>query len=243
MKNKKIYIIIGCLVIIFIVLSVIGFIIKKRDDSSNIKTFKNFVFEVDETIKYNKISKYSFELKSNKWYAVLEPLFDEYGHILSYPKCTQRFFDKAKNYSTNGEIKYASDDKNKYISFQMEETENGNIINNVVVHYELSDNYVMLISLVNNDNSFNEEGLKDIFKVLKTIKINSKGKYDYNYYDPEFYHQCHDIDQYDAEEFERAIENDAKLNEQANDSENTPSNEETQKNQEETSENTNSTEE
>lgn len=243
MKNKKIYIIIGCLVIIFIVLSVIGFVIKKREDSSNIKTFKNFVFEVDETLKYNKISKYSFELKSNKWYAVLEPLFDEYGHILSYPKCTQRFFDTFKNYSTNGEIKNVSDDKNKYISFQMEETENGNIINNVVVHYELSDNYVMLIYLVNNDNSFNEEGLEDIFKVLKTIKINSKGKYDYNYYDPYFYHQCHDIDQYDAEEFERAIENDAKLNEQANDSENTPSKEETQINQEETSENTNSTEE
>ena len=169
MKNKKIYIIIGCLVVILIVFFAIGYVIKMRNDSSNIKTFKNFVFEVDETLKYKKSSKYSFELRSDKWYAELEPLYDEYGHILSYPKCTQRFFDRTKNYTANGDIKYASDDKNKYISFQASETDDGKIINSIIVHYELSDNYVMYIDLENNDNSFNEEGLEDIELYLNKL--------------------------------------------------------------------------
>ena len=255
MKNKKIYLIIIILVIIFLVIAAVGFVIKKKNTkptnivedpkivlTENSKIFKNIILEVDDTLEYRVISDNEFELKGDKWHANIEPIYDQYDHILSYPKCTQlyaqKYFEKGDN-KTVGDINENLSGY-KYFSFKLINEIEENI---VMIYYKISDDYVLSIALINDDNSFKETGLEELLKVFKTVQINPKEKYEYTSFSSYFYHQCHDIDQYDAEEFERAIENDASLNEQANDSENTPSNEETQINQEETSENTNSTEE
>ena len=61
---------------------------------------------------------------------------------------------------------------------------------------------VISLLLTNNDNTFDEKGLETIFSIIKSIKYDETKKYSYNMYTADFYHQCHDIDQYDKEYFE-----------------------------------------
>ena len=195
MKNKKNII---CLCIIFVALLAISYyVIKKYKPqsiiSNNTKVFKDFTFEVTDDLNYKQVDDNMFELRTNTWHANLEPIYDPYNAIFYYPKCTQKFFDTAK-YKPQGEIKKYSDPN--YYSFELVDgTEN-----NVIVHYKLNEEYVMFISLMNNDNSFSDDGLETILNVLKTVQYSKKGNYDYTQYDPGFYQQCHDIDKYDKDE-------------------------------------------
>ena len=84
-----------------------------------------------------------------------------------------------------------------------------------MIYYKISDDYVLSIALINDDNSFKETGLEELLKVFKTVQINPKEKYEYTSFSSNFYHQCHDIDKYDEEytkkrneEFEKSIHDD-----------------------------------
>ena len=227
MKNKKIYLIIIILVIIFLVIAAVGFVIKKKNTkptnivedpkivlTENSKIFKNIILEVDDTLEYRVISDNEFELKGDKWHANIEPIYDQYDHILSYPKCTQlyaqKYFEKGDN-KTVGDINENLSGY-KYFSFKLINEIEENI---VMIYYKISDDYVLSIALINDDNSFKETGLEELLKVFKTVQINPKEKYEYTSFSSNFYHQCHDIDKYDEEytkkrneEFEKSIHDD-----------------------------------
>lgn len=61
----------------------------------------------------------------------------------------------------------------------------------------------MKVSLDNNDNSFDEEGFKDVLSILKTKQYDPKIDYPYGYYYADYYHQCHDIEKNDEEDFKK----------------------------------------
>ena len=221
MKNKKIIIILVCLLVLFIVFISIGLYInynpKYKIDSEN--RFKNFMINIPKEINYERLDNYSFRLKTDEWRAIVEPIYDEYNHIMDYPKCTQKYYDNDK-YNSFGDIK-RSDDK-QYYTFQLFDGKE----NNIILHYKLPNNYVMFVSIVNNDNSFNEKPLEKIIEVLKTIQFDNTNTFEYHKYSSDFYHQCHDIDQYDKDEFEESIAEEAPKNEEDNNSENVESTQE-----------------
>ena len=209
MKNKKSIIILVCLLIIFIVFAFIGLYInynpKYKIDSEN--RFKNFMINIPKEINYERLDNYSFRLKTDEWRAIVEPIYDEYNHIMDYPKCTQKYYDNDK-YNSFGDIK-RSDDK-QYYTFQLFDGEE----NNIILHYKLPNNYVMFVAVVNNDNSFDEKALETILEVLKTVQFEPNMKFDYHSYSAGFYHQCHDIDQYDKDEVEQREKEYEKLQEE-----------------------------
>ena len=85
MKNKKIIIILVCLLVLFIVFISIGLYIHKNNnptyeiDSEN--RFKNFMINIPEEINYKRLDDYSFELRTEEWYANVEPVYDEHNYI------------------------------------------------------------------------------------------------------------------------------------------------------------------
>ncbi len=166
---------------------------KEEPTSPYIKTFKNFTFDTLNEVEYQKLDDNQFELKTDKWHAYLEPMFDEYDYVLSYPLCTKKMFDDMK-YKT-GDLKKNDGDERKYIIFNI--LDNGE--NNLIAFYKINSKYVMFVSLVNNDNSLNEDGLNQVFKVLNTVKYNNEKKYQYHQYKSDLYHQCHDIEKYDQQ--------------------------------------------
>ena len=211
MKNKKIIIILVCLLVLFIVFISIGLYIHKNNnptyeiDSDN--RFKIFMINIPEEINYKRLDDYSFELRTEEWYANVEPVYDEHNYIMDYTKCTLKYYDFGK-YETLSEVKM-SDDK-QYYTFQLFDGEE----NNIILHYKLPNNYVMFVAIVNNDNSFDEKALETILEVLKTVQFEPNMKFDYHSYSAGFYHQCHDIDQYDKDEVEQREKEYEKLQEE-----------------------------
>ncbi len=198
MKNKRIIIIIViCILILFVGFLVINrFVINgNQNNTDNGTTIKDFTFHFPDDMKFKMVDEHTFELKTNSWTANLEILYDERDLILSYPGCTKIRLT-SDNYKT-GELKKNEGYDRNYISFTLvDETNNEN---NIISYYRIDKQYIVYIDLINKDNSFNEEPLKDIYKALDTAKFSGEKKSKYHSYLIDFYHQCHDIEELDKE--------------------------------------------
>ena len=205
MKKKKILIVIICIIVLFLIFLLVNHFVIKRGETSNNsdnnlidRTYNGLTLTLTDGIDYEITNdNKGFILKSNTWSATIDPRYDEYDYILSYPICTQRIF--LDDETTLGDLK-KSQERRKYIYFTLSYNEE----NYIYSYYRISDKVVMFINLKNNDGSFDESGLETIYKILDTIKhTETANKYNYKEYKYDWYHQCHDVNKLDEEDFSK----------------------------------------
>ena len=193
MKNKKI-IIATVLIILIVIIGISCFILFRK--KTYIQTFKGLTLEIPLEIKYSVSNDYEFILSTDNWSATLEPMIDEYDYMLSYPICTMKVFEDL-GYKTDN-LRKNEGDARKYIMFNYTE---GNT-NGIIVFYRINEKIVLSFILKNNKNNFDEDGLETIISIIKSIKYKSGSNSTYNTFTVDYYHECHDVNQYDKEYFE-----------------------------------------
>ena len=209
MKNKKIIIIIACIALISAIFAIIGYISKNNSGyESEPIVFKNFVFYTDNSYNYKKIDDFVIELSANNWTATLEILMDADEHIIDYAKCTQLLYNRPPKYETSGDYTLVNnpETKTRYFTFPFKKNIDGVETNSIIMFYDLGNHYVMKVDMTSNDSNYNEDNLKEIISILKSNQYDSKEEFDYHYYEPEYYHDCHDIEKSDEEDFKKRLE-------------------------------------
>ena len=89
MKNKKVIIILIAVILVIIGVACFAAFRKK----TYTQTFKNFTFEIPNDVEFKTIDDYEFSLIAKNWQAEVDPMYDEYDRILSYPVCTMKIFE------------------------------------------------------------------------------------------------------------------------------------------------------
>ena len=205
MKNKKIIII--CLSLLIVSLFVILFIYfyTKRENiieekDYHVETFKGLSLKIPNQLEYklNQEDANSFIIQSSEWKAVLTPIYDEYDHTFTYKICTHKTFKDAS--ASIGEIETLDDVNNQNMYFNYSDIENEQEKKYIIYYHKINDTVNIYTYIENNDNSYSEVALKDISSILSGATYTGNGNSN-NYKTPKIalYHQCHDIEKYDAE--------------------------------------------
>ena len=162
------------------------------DNSNTIKTvtkvFKDFTFEIPSDMLYSAQDDFRLLLKTSDWYAQIEPYADPYGYMLDYPNCTKKRFSNL-GYPV-GEIKKNEGEEKKYIIFTLDDGNEKDIIS----FYKYNSSFTFYIALVNNDNSYNDDALETIYKIISNAKYESTNTNTYKQYLSDMYYQCHEVE-------------------------------------------------